>query len=365
MSTRTQSARFAPNEGAVAEYHILVTVTDPSLAFESQLDAVMEACSAASAGKTLHFRRFFLSDAASQYLRLVSALEQFPTVPTSIIGQAPLDGTLIAAWLYATSPMESPDGTPVHNGYTHYWDAAMTSPEGDSYRQMSDIFAQYGQCQERKGLSVARDTIRTWIFVRDIDNNYAGVVRGRREYFDRIGLTVDTHYIASTGIEGNAPDSRNLVAMDAYCIGGLQEGQLGYLYALDHLSRTSDYGVTFERGATVTYGDRKQLYISGTASIDAQGKILFEGDVRKQTGRMLENVRALLAEAGAGMQDIAMAIVYLREDADYPAVKSILEQECPSLHAVYVHAPVCRPAWLVEMECIAMTPAGNPAFPLF
>ena len=230
---------------------------------------------------------------------------------------------------------------------------------------MSGIFQDYGALLAHKGLSLADQAIRTWIFVRDVDCNYNGVVKGRREYFESIGLTSDTHFIASTGIEGRAPDWHHLVEMDAYSVNGLKKGQLDYLYAADHLSPTADYGVTFERGATVTYGDRKQVYISGTASIDSKGKTLYEGDVRKQAGRMLENVGALLAEAGAGFRDIAMAIVYLRDPADYPAVKAILEKACPGLQAVDVHAPVCRPAWLVEMECIALTPAGNPAFPAF
>lgn len=365
MNTHTHTYSFAPKTGAITEYHFLITVTDPSLPFERQLHHILESAQEAAAGKTIHFRRFFLSDASRQEPQLKKALHAFPAVPTSIIEQVPLDGTCIALWLYGSSPVDCPDGIPVHNGYTHHWTTSLTSPESGSYRQMSDIFEHYGQQQEEKGLTVARDTVRTWIFVRDIDNNYAGVVRGRREYFDSIGLTTDTHYIASTGIEGRAPDLRHLVTMDAYSIGGLRTGQLRYLYALDHLSRTSDYGVTFERGAAVVYGDRKHIFISGTASIDAQGKILFEGDIRKQTGRMMENIQALLAEAGAGIRDIATAIVYLREPADYPVVKEILSRDYPTLAPIFVHAPVCRPAWLVEMECIALTPDGDAAYPAF
>jgi len=365
MSTRTQTSRFAPKEGAFAEYHILITVTDPSLGFERQLDTVLEACAAAAEGRTVHFRRFFLSDATNQYPQLKQALGRMPEVPTSVVQQEPLDGTRIAAWLYATDPMDETVGVPSHNGYAHFWNGSLVREGDGSYAQMSGIFQDYGAMLAQKGLSLADQTIRTWIFVRDVDCNYNGVVKGRREYFETIGLTADTHFIASTGIEGRAPDWQHLVEMDAYSIGGLQPGQLGYLYAASHLSPTADYGVTFERGATVSYGDRKQVYISGTASIDAKGRTLYEGDVRKQTEKMLENVGALLDEAGAGSRDIVMAIVYLRDPADFPAVKAILAQACPALPALYVHAPVCRPAWLVEMECIALTPAGNPAFPEF
>ena len=357
MKTRTTTCSYTPNKDAASEHHVIICVTDPELSYPHQLEAVLEAAAEASEGRCVRFRRFFLSDPANQFPLLQEKLRALPSVPTSVVRQAPLDGTRIALWMYCTDPCES--------AYTHHWAASLVSPGADSYAQMSDIFRNLEQQLAQEGLSVARDTIRTWIFVRDIDVNYAGVVKGRKEYFETIGLTEATHYIASTGIEGQAPDWRNLVLTDVYSVGGLREGQVRYLYAKDHLSRTSEYGVTFERGTAVTYGDRRHVFISGTASIDAQGKVVHPGDVAAQTGRMLENVSALLAEAGASPDDIAMAVVYLRDPADYACVRRRIEDACPKLNAVYVHAPVCRPAWLVEMECIAITADGDKAFPAF
>ena len=140
-----------------------------------------------------------------------------------------------------------------------------------------------------------------------------------------------THNISGADLQGNP-----------YSIDGLQDGQIRYLYASDHLSRTSQYGVTFERGTAVTYGDRRHVFISGTASIDAQGQVVHPGDVAAQTGRMLENVSALLAEAGAGLRDIVVAVVYLRDPADYACVQRCIEASCPALNAVYVHAGLPR-----------------------
>ena len=44
-----------------------------------------------------------------------------------------------------------------------------------------------------------------------------------------------------------------------------------HLYAASHMNRTSDYGVSFERGTAIEYGDRIHALISGTASIDNRG----------------------------------------------------------------------------------------------
>ena len=365
MNTETGTIVFSPGAGGVSEYHQLIRVADPSLSYARQLEEVLAACTRASEGRTVHFRRFFLSDGANQAPQLETALAALPSVPTSIVQQAPLDGTRIALWLYCTSPMDSSCGVPSHNGYSHCWSGSMTWAGPDSRAQMEGIFEQYGEALLEEGLAMASDTIRTWIFVRDVDTNYGGVVIGRRHYFDRIGLTPSTHYIASTGIEGRHPDARYLVEMDAYSVKGLRPGQIRFLYARDHLSPTYDYGVTFERGAAVTYGDRRHVFISGTASIDAAGQVMHVGDVAAQTGRMLENISALLTEAGAGLGDLAMGIVYLRDAADYPIVKPIVSDACPHLRPLYVLAPVCRPSWLVEMECLAVTGDGDPSFPAF
>ena len=93
--------------------------------------------------------------------------------------------------------------------------------------------------------------------------------------------------------------------------------------------------------------------------------MVHEGDVRLQTLRMLENIGALLAEAECTMDDIASAIVYLRDTADASVVRDILARQLPTLNYVLVLAPVCRPKWLVEMECIAVRPVNHPEFPNF
>ena len=67
------------------------------------------------------------------------------------------------------------------------------------------------------------------------------------------------------------------------------------------------------------------------------------------------------AEAGKPLQQFVLGLT--TEDKELS--KRCIEASCPALNAVYVHAPVCRPAWLVEMECIALTPDGDKAFPAF
>jgi enamine deaminase RidA (YjgF/YER057c/UK114 family) len=204
-------------------------------------------------------------------------------------------------------------------------------------------------------MDLRHNTIRTWIYVRDIDNNYAGMVNERRELFDKTGLTPQTRYIASTGIEGKSFDPHRLVSMDALNIGNIKEEQIIKMEALDNLSCTSVYGVTFDRGTRIRFGDRSHFYISGTASIDKNGNILYESDVRKQLDRTIDNVEALLEPHGAKLSDMMYLILYLRNPKHYPLLTDILNKRIPdNVSLITVEGPVCRPGWLVEMEGVGI-----------
>ena len=120
--------------------------------------------------------------------------------------------------------------------------------------------------------------------------------------------------------------------------------------------------MTFERGTSVEYGDRKHIFISGTASIDNNGDIVCPGDIIGQTRRMLLNIEALLKEADSSLADIAQMIVYLRDIADYQMVNAMLNEQFPDVPKIVVLAPVCRPGWLIETECIAIRAGGNSKF---
>ena len=53
------------------------------------------------------------------------------------------------------------------------------------------------------------------------------------------------------------------------------------------------------------------------------------------------------------MDNIRYFIVYLRDTSDYEQVEQFMQQHYPDKPHIIVHAKVCRPEWLIEMECIA------------
>lgn len=360
------------NGTEVKEYHAVIRVAQKRLPFSKQLEAVIGAYNhlieGQLSGAQAVFKRYFLSDAANQADEVI--VSDVTDCAKSIIQQAPLDGTKIALWVWLmtgvqTSMTESGLYQVSHGQFRHLWNGSAHNMAANSEYQTRLLFNEYNMQLLQEECTLEANCIRTWLFVNDVDLNYGGVVRARNQFFFTQGLTIHTHFIASTGIGGKQQDPNVLTQMDNYAIAGIQKDQIRYLYASTHLNRTSDYGVSFERGTAVDYADRRHVFISGTASINNKGEVMYPKDVENQTRRMWDNVEALLAEAECTYDDVPMLIVYLRDVADYDLVSSLFAERFPDKPLVIVHAPVCRTGWLVEMECMAVKAINNPALPNF
>ena len=360
---------FAP-EKKTAEYHAILHVEPRGEAFVEQFRRICQVEtwlleSEDVKGAKPVFKRYFLSDATNQR----PLMPQDDTCTVSYIQQPPLDGSKVALWLYLQSGTEiTPNADEKrstivrHNGYEHLWTMGMTTSDGSSYGQSEQLLVDYAKLLEGYDMTLEDNCIRTWFFVRDVDTQYKGLVVARWENFTLHGLTPETHYIASTGIGGNPSDPKAIIQLGCYALKGFKPEQQHYLYAASHLNRTSEYGVTFERGTLMQFGDRNHAIISGTASINNKGEVMYEGDIEMQTKRMWENVEKLLEEAEMTMNDAAQLIVYLRDGSDFETVKEMFCKKYPHVPTVFTLAPVCRPSWLIEMECFAIKAAENNDF---
>ena len=335
--------------------------------------------------RNLQYCKVFLSDSQNQIKDFKESLlfqEILSHTNLTIVEQTPLCGSKVSLLVKTTD-----DTTPVL-----FHSLRLTEEEAkgkNSYEQTHLLFDRYLQLLDKlnketfeskekhdgeashgiKKMTMARNLVRTWIYVTNIDVNYQGVVEARNDVFDQQGLTADTHYIASTGIGGATPVRHAAVGIDFLTVPGIEEEDKHYLQALDHLNPTHEYGVAFERGTRLTFpsskedaakepasiksGTKQQFFISGTASIDKHGAVVYEGDVVRQTGRLLENIGALLKDGDATMNDIQYFIIYLRDISDYQTVEHLMQQFYPQIPHIIVEAKVCRPGWLIEMECIA------------
>jgi enamine deaminase RidA (YjgF/YER057c/UK114 family) len=118
---------------------------------------------------------------------------------------------------------------------------------------------------------------------------------------------------------------------------------------------------SFVRGLRIDLNGLTVLLISGTASIDEQGRSVHIGDFRAQLRRTYQNITGLLEAEGATWHDIVRTTCYLRDiERDYEAFNEertefYCQQELDPLPAsTGIQAILCRPELLVEIEAIAM-----------
>ncbi|RII31302.1 MAG: reactive intermediate/imine deaminase [Geobacter sp.] len=65
------------------------------------------------------------------------------------------------------------------------------------------------------------------------------------------------------------------------------------------------------------------LFCSGQIALDPVTGELIQGDVAVQAERVMENIAAVLAEAGAGFADVIKTTIYLVEMGDFAVVNEV------------------------------------------
>lgn len=369
-------------KNSTEELHLMCTHKG-NLAFKQQLKDVIESIANfiqknnISKSAPVLFR-LFLSDCANQEKDVIEISSYLNIIHNgcaiSIVQQPPLNGSKVAVWAYILNTnkpitkISENNYFQINNGaYKHIYHTQLVADnaEENSLKQTNAIFKSFNSDLINKNLTIKENCIRTWIYVKDIDYNYHGVVVGRKNLFNTLGMNSNTHFITSTGIEGRHFNYNHAVLMDAYTVAGIIPEQVKFLTAPAHLNPTHEYGVTFERGTSVDYGDRRHIFLSGTASINNKGEVVYPEQIKKQIERVLINIEALLKDAEASITDVAQLVIYLRDVADAKVVNTYFKNNNKDLPKVIVLAPVCRPGWLIEIECIAIKAINNPDYKKF
>ena len=292
------------------------------------------------------FTRVYFSDVKNQ----LPTFERHPLAQklnegvVAYVEQPPLDGSKVALQT-------------VEGDTSHFMFQTIRFDESEklqsSEEQTFEAFEYHISFLHKQGLSLKDNCLRTWCFVHDIDRHYEGFISGRNQLFAREGLNKDSHFIASTGIGGSFACNAALVGIDFLSVDKTYSDTIRYLQAPEYLNRTEEYGVAFERGATIDVAGERYFFISGTASIDKQGNIVHPGDVVTQAGRLFLNIQELLKDGGGSLADLQSVIIYLRDIADYVTIDRYMRMRFPQLSFLIVQARVCRPGWLIEVEGVA------------
>jgi 2-aminomuconate deaminase len=119
-----------------------------------------------------------------------------------------------------------------------------------------------------------------------------------------------------------------------------------------HFRRAGDF--IFVSGTSARRADDS---IAG-ATLDASGRAV--PDIRVQTRAVLENIRDILAAAGAELTDVVEVSTFLTDVADFAAYNAVYSEffgyEGPARTTVAV-AALPHPQLLIEIKVVAYSPA--------
>jgi len=101
----------------------------------------------------------------------------------------------------------------------------------------------------------------------------------------------------------------------------------------------------------------RTIYVSGLTSRNKEGEVVGVGDIELQTETVLENIKTILAEAGATMDDVVKVTVFVRDmehlDRIYDVRRRYFGKPYPASSMVEVSG-LADPELLVEIEAIAV-----------
>jgi 2-iminobutanoate/2-iminopropanoate deaminase len=99
------------------------------------------------------------------------------------------------------------------------------------------------------------------------------------------------------------------------------------------------------------------VFCSGQIGMDPKTAELVPGDVKAQTRRALENLEAVLTEAGAGLSDVVKTTAYLTDMGDFVEFNEAYAEffgDRPPARATIGVAALPK-GGRVEVECVAIT----------
>jgi 2-iminobutanoate/2-iminopropanoate deaminase len=97
------------------------------------------------------------------------------------------------------------------------------------------------------------------------------------------------------------------------------------------------------------------LFTSGQIPIDPATGNLVEGAIAEQTEQVFKNLKAVLAEAGLGFNDVVKTTVFLKSMGDFAAMNEIYAKNFTSAFPARstVQVAALPKDSLVEIECVA------------
>lgn len=113
----------------------------------------------------------------------------------------------------------------------------------------------------------------------------------------------------------------------------------------------------YSQAVKVDLGTRYMILLSGQIALDGEGKPAAPGDIGRQTRFIFENIKMLLGEAGATIDDVVKVQIFVEDMNNYKIVSAIRNEYLTNSKPVSTLLEVSRTAaegCTIEIEVMAI-----------
>lgn len=114
---------------------------------------------------------------------------------------------------------------------------------------------------------------------------------------------------------------------------------------------------SYSHGYSIDIDDAKIIFTTGQIALDKDGQIVGLNDVEAQTEFVFESLQNILKEAGASLDDVVKATIYVTNINDFPKISPIRNKYFKNSEPVSTLVEVSRlvkEGCKIEIEVIAV-----------
>ncbi len=114
----------------------------------------------------------------------------------------------------------------------------------------------------------------------------------------------------------------------------------------------------YSQGLKVDIGDKAMVFVSGQLAMDADGNPVAPGDFGAQTRFIFENIKKILSEAGATLEDVVKVQIFVTDITKFPQVSAVRNEYLGEIKPVSTLLEISRTVkdgCEIEIEVIAIT----------
>jgi reactive intermediate/imine deaminase len=121
-------------------------------------------------------------------------------------------------------------------------------------------------------------------------------------------------------------------------------------------------GGNYSHAVRIDTGDGVLLFVSGQVAFDADGTLVGEGDMARQTEQVFDNLKAVLEANGGAFDHVVKLSTFMTDISQLQAMRDVRTRYLPDPPPASTTVEVSglfRPEALIEIEAVAAIPKAD------